>query len=78
MRQNAAMPARAPKLKLIAASASLEEAAAVVAALERFMRATAPVPAQAPEPADPWRRMAILEGVEREAQGDLGDPWVRV
>lgn len=74
MRQNAAMPARA----LIAPSASPEEAAAVVAALERFMRATAPAPRPVAEPADPWRRVAILEGVEREAQGDLGDRWLRV
>ena len=78
MRQNAAMPAPTPRLKLIAPSASPEEAAAVVAALERFMRATAPAPTPATEPADPWRRVAILEGVEREAQGDLGDPWLRV
>jgi hypothetical protein len=49
-----------------------------VAALERFMRATAPVPSAAPEPSDPWRRVAILEGVERATQGDLGDPWLRV
>jgi hypothetical protein len=65
-------------LKLIAPSASPEEAAAVVAALERFMRATAPATAPAPQASDPWRRAAILEGVEREAQGDLGDPWLRV
>jgi hypothetical protein len=78
VRQNAAVPARAPRLKLIAPSASPEEAAAVVAALERFVRATAPAAAPAPEPSDPWRRAAILEGVEREAQGDLGDPWLRV
>ncbi len=72
------MPARAPQLRLIAPSATPEEAAAVVAALERFMRATAPARAPVPEPSDPWRRAAILEGVEREAQGDLGDPWLRV
>ncbi len=78
MRQNAAMPARAPRLELIDPSASPEEAAAVVAALERFMRATAPTPAPAAEPADRWRRVAILEGVEREAQGDPGDPWLTV
>jgi hypothetical protein len=78
LRQNAAMPARKPRLQLIAPSASPEEAAAVVAALERFMRATAPAPASAAEPSDPWRRAAILEGVEREVQGDLGDPWLRV
>ena len=72
------MPARTPELKLIAPSASPEEAAAAVAALERFMRATAPAPAPAPEQSDPWRRVAILEGVEREARGDSGDPWLRV
>jgi len=72
------MPARALKLTLIAPSASPEEAAAVVAGLERFMRATAPAIAPGAKPADPWRRAAILEGVEREVQGDRGDPWLRV
>jgi hypothetical protein len=70
------MPNRRPQLELIAPSASPEEAAAVVAALERFMRATAPPtapPAQAP---DPWQATAILEGVERESPGDLADPWL--
>jgi hypothetical protein len=64
------------RLQLIAPSASPEEAAAVVAALERFMRATAP-PAQAPqgEP-DEWQLAAVTEGVEREAHGDLADPWL--
>jgi hypothetical protein len=65
-------------LKPIAPTATPEEAAAVVAALERFMRATAPAPGTAEERSDPWRRVAILEGVEREVQGDLGDPWLRV
>ena len=36
---------RRPQLQLIAPTASPEEAAAIVAALERFMRATAPAPA---------------------------------
>jgi len=64
------------RLQLIAPSASPEEAAAVVAALERFIRATAP-PASAPSRAiDPWRRAALLEGVEREAHDDLPDPWI--
>ena len=57
-------------------TASPEEAAAVVAALERFMRETAP-PAQAlqSEP-DEWQRAAVAEGVDREAGGDLADPWL--
>ena len=54
-----------------------EEAAAIVAALERFMRATAPPPAPpAPDAPDPWSRAAILEGLERGVQTDLRDPWI--
>jgi hypothetical protein len=69
------MSERVPHLQLIPPSASPEEAAAIVAALERFMRDTAP--AAYPEPApDPWHRAAILEGVSREDPGDPGDPWI--
>ncbi len=54
---------RRPKLEIIAPAASPEEAAAVVAALERFMRDTAPTPA--PEPAagqgSAWARASLLE-----------------
>jgi hypothetical protein len=53
---------RRPKLRIIAPAASAEEAAAVVAALERFMRDTAPKPAPAPA-AGPsaWARASLLE-----------------
>jgi hypothetical protein len=67
---------RRPRLKLIAPAASAEEAAAIVAALERFMRATAPVPVPAPAEPDRWRRAALLEGVEREHRADAPDPWI--
>ena len=70
------MPNRRPHLELIAPSASPEEAAAVVAALERFMRATAPVPAPPAPQLDGWRRAALLEGVSRESETDLPDPWI--
>jgi hypothetical protein len=70
------MPNRHPQLKLIAPTASPEEAAAIVAALEQFMRATAPAPPQAPEHGDPWHRAAILEGVEREHRSDVPNPWI--
>jgi hypothetical protein len=71
------MATRTPKLTLLAPSASPEEAAAVIAALERFIRATAPASAQAaPQGPEPWQRAAILEGVERDAQGELRDPWI--
>lgn len=57
------------------ASASPAEAAAVVAALERFMRDTAPAltPGQA---VDPWRKAALLEGVSREPVVDVPDSWI--
>jgi hypothetical protein len=49
----------------LAPAASPEEAAAVVAALERFMRETAPMPAPAPPPVSGWVQAARLEAVER-------------
>ncbi len=59
-------------------TASREEAAAIAAALERFMRATAPAAsaAQGAEAGDRWRREAILEGVSREPRDDIADPWI--
>jgi len=60
------MPNRRPQLELIAPSASPEEAAAIVAALERFMRDTAPSVARPAPPSNPWRRTALLEGVGHE------------
>jgi hypothetical protein len=64
---------RRPKLRIVAPNASPEEAAAVVAALERFMRATAP-PRVAPAPQqNPWQRAALFEGVAREP--GVPAPW---
>jgi hypothetical protein len=57
-------------------SASPEEAAAIVAGLERFMRATARPPGAGTEAPDPWRQAAILEGVAREDQDDVPNPWI--
>jgi hypothetical protein len=68
--------ARHGRLQLIAPSASADEAAAIVAALERFMRATAPAPAPPREASDPWLRAAILEGVTREEDWDVRHPWI--
>jgi hypothetical protein len=58
---------------VVAPAASPEEAAAVVAALERFMRETAPTPAPAPPPVSGWLRAARAEAVER-APGH--EPWL--
>ncbi len=64
---------RRPKLSIVAPDASPEEAAAVVAALERFMRETAPVPAPPAPRRNPWQQAALQEGVLREPQPPL--PW---
>jgi hypothetical protein len=54
---------RRPRLRLEGSSASPEEAAAVIAAVEQFLRDTLP-PAAPPDPApDPWLRAARLEAV---------------
>ena len=60
------MPNRRPQLELVAPGASPEEAAAIVAALERFMRETAPAPAPVEDAQNPWFRRGLLESVERE------------
>jgi hypothetical protein len=65
---------RRPKLTIVAPAASAEEAAAVVAALERFMRETAPSPAAHAPRRNPWQRAALHEGVDRAP--DEPAPWV--
>jgi hypothetical protein len=59
-------------------AASPAEAAAIVAALERFMRDTAPLPAPVAERRDLWTRMGMLECVGRENEwpSDWGDPYL--
>jgi hypothetical protein len=64
---------RRPKLTIVAPDASPEEAAAVVAALERFMRETAPTPAPPPPQSNPWQQAALHEGVARHPAAPL--PW---
>jgi hypothetical protein len=61
---------RRPRLELRGSSASPEEAAAVIAAVERFLRDTAPPPAPPEERPSPWVRAALLEGVDRGVGGD--------
>ena len=64
---------RRPKLTIVAPDASPEEAAAVVAALERFMRETAPVAAPPAPQRNPWQQAALQEGVLRQPVAPL--PW---
>jgi hypothetical protein len=67
------MPNRRPQLEIVAPSASPEEAAAVIAAVEQFLRDYAPVVVAEPEKQNPWLRAALLEGTGREPDGP--SPW---
>ena len=70
-----------PRIEVRQSAASPEEAAAIAAAIEQFLRDTAPSPAAEPERVDPWLRAALFEGVGRDpdAPGPWGDPhpWGR-
>ena len=70
-------PAR-PRLE-VRQAASPEEAAAIAAAIEQFIRDTAPAPAPAGPSVNPWLRAGLFEGTKRRAGapspwGDP-DPW---
>jgi hypothetical protein len=64
-------PAR-PRIEVRQSSASPEEAAAIAAAIEQFLRDTAPPP-DAPTPASGWQRAGLLEAVGLDPAG--GPPW---
>jgi hypothetical protein len=51
-----------PRIELAAGSPSPQEAAAVVAALERHLAATAPAPVGSERPSR-WLQVALIEGV---------------
>jgi hypothetical protein len=58
---------------MVTPAASPEEAAAVTAAIERFLAETAP-PSEPERPAiGPWQRAALYEGVR--AKQAMMEPW---
>ena len=56
---------RRPRLELRGSSATPEETAAVIAAVEQFLRDTAPPPAEE-APVSPWLQAARREAVDRD------------
>jgi len=56
-------------------AASPEQAAAIVAAIERFTRDAAPV-SRAPAATDGWHAAAILEGVSKDPSVGASDAWL--
>jgi hypothetical protein len=65
---------RRAEFTIVAPNASPEEAAAVIAAVQRFLRDTAPRPATGPPARNPWQQAALVEGVDRAPRVPL--PWV--
>jgi hypothetical protein len=64
-----------PRIELLGSDATAGEAAAIVAALERFIAETT-VQAAVADTIDGWRRSALLEGVGRSGRGADADPWI--
>ena len=69
-----------PRIELKQAAASPEEAAAIAAAIEQFLRDTAPPPASGePEQVTPWLRAGLYENAGLDPNGPSpwgdGEPW---
>ena len=77
IRQTVPVTAISPHTAPFSDSATAEEAAAIAAALERFLHETTPAQTGSGElPSDPWTRAAMLEGVSREDHADVPHPWI--
>jgi hypothetical protein len=61
-----------PRIEIQSATASPEEAAAIAAALERFLWETAPAP-QEGAPRSRWQEAALTEGVS--VRGQFAGGW---
>ena len=70
---------RRPTIEVVAPTASPEQAAAIAAALERFLHDTAPSMAPAAARQSRWERAALAQGVCTEGPNAWGDPhpWGR-
>ena len=80
MGQNGRQTPRRTRIELQGSSASPEEAAAISAAIEQFIRDTAPPPA-AEDRTNPWLRASLYENAKLDPDnantwGD-GEPWGR-
>jgi hypothetical protein len=80
MSRNGDRHPRRPHIELRQAAATPEEAAAIAAAIEQFLRDTAPPPG-AGSPSSQWTRTGLFEGAGLDVAvaspwGD-GQPWGR-
>jgi hypothetical protein len=74
MSSNGKQAPRRPRIEIKQSAASPEEAAAIAAAIENFLRDTAPAPSTDPGPTlSPWLEAGLLESTGREPS--QGAPW---
>ena len=70
-----------PRIEVRQANASPEEAAAIAAAIEQFLRDTAPAPEAKPARVSGWLRATQYANVGLDASGPSawgdGEPWGR-
>jgi hypothetical protein len=71
--QNGKQSPRRPRIEIKQSAASPEEAAAVTAAIEQFLRDTAPAAEPAGPTMSPWLEAGLLEGTGRDPE--RGAPW---
>ena len=69
MRRNGKHQPSRPRIEIGQAAASPEEAAAIAAAIEQFLRDTAPPPAEEARAPSGWARAALFEGVGLDPEG---------
>jgi hypothetical protein len=62
-----------PRIELRQSTASPEEAAAIAAAIEQFLRDTTPPSGSAEAPASPWQRAGLFEATGRDV--GAASPW---
>jgi hypothetical protein len=61
-----------PRIEITHAAATPAEAAAIAAAIEQFLRDTAPAPQPQDDQISPWARAGLLEGIGLPANAA---PW---
>jgi hypothetical protein len=61
-----------PRIEMTHSAATPAEAAAIAAAIEQFLRDTAPAPQAAVEAMNPWLKAGLMEGIGLPADAA---PW---
>jgi hypothetical protein len=62
-----------PRIEVRQSAASPEEAAAISAAIQQFLRDTAPAPVTAETTVNPWLRASLMESTGRDPLSP--SPW---